>query len=389
MKKLIALLLMSYSYHSFSGVIPVAARYDGVGGIYGAGYQTKVGSYSLLLGGVTGDAQAFGGLVTKHFSKNLEVSLGAVSFDSVSLLTTYNRGLADDEDERYILNIKGNALATGMKWWLLNDSLTFNLSATKSTVSFDDYEDKDGNKINLAGANLFDVETTNIKLGLDFNFFDNNRTPSKGIGFNTAYSTISGRTGQSDQAIIEYGTTALIPLISEITLMLKAKYSDAIVQVNKSYDTDSEVRAALDAKCTTITDSIERTKCQNLENELVAYILQNNLKGTTTPLGGSTGLRSFREQRFKATHTAIYTAELRTNLSKLLNILKSGDSRIELNLFYDQAYASDDKLKLMDESKFSNGAGVQFVKGSNAIKLQAASGSDNTNSWSLSVGKAF
>ncbi len=380
--------LFIFISNSYAGVIPIAARYDGAGSVFGAAYQSKIGSYSFTLGGVTGDASAYGFLGTKHFSPNLEVSLAGVSFDNVSLLTTYNRGLLSDDDDKYLLNIKGSAIATGIKWWTFSDHLTLNFSATQSTIKFDSYQDEDENDINLAQANLFDVETLNLKLGLDFNFYDNQRLPTKGIGFNTSISQISGRTGQSDQMILDYGTTALIPIYNHFSLMLKAKFSDAIVDVNSKYDSEEEVRSALDAKCTSISNPTERAKCQKLENELVAYILQNNLRGTTTPLGGSGGLRSFREQRFKATHTALYTAEFRTNISSLLNF-SNKSSKLHLNLFYDQAYASDDKLKLMDESKFSKGISVQLSKNSNAIKLQAANGSDNSNSWSLSFGKAF
>jgi hypothetical protein len=388
-KYLIIILPFLYSLQAISGLIPIAARYDGAGSIYGAGYQTKLGSYDLLLGGVTGDASAYGVLVTKHFNKDLEVSLGALSFDNVSLLTTYNRNLQSDEDQQYLLNIKGNAIAAGLKWWLFSDMITLKTSVTQSTVQFDSYQDEDENEIDLAGANLFDVETLNIKTGLDFNFYDNAKAPSKGFGLNTSISKVSGRTGQSDQTILEYGATALVPIYTHFSLLFKAKFSDAIVKVNSSYDTDAEVRAALNANCSSVTDASKRTKCQNLENELVAYILQNNLRGTATPIGGSGGLRSFREQRFKATHTALYSAEFKTNLSSLFNILNSKGSRLELNLFYDQAYANDDKLKLLDESKFSNGAAIQIIKNSNAIKLQVASGSDDSNSWSLSFGKAF
>ena len=118
-------------------------------------------------------------------------------------------------------------------------------------------------------------------------------------------SQITGRVGQSDQTILDYGLKTIIPIHSHFSLILNAKYSDALVDINEKYDTDQEIRDALDAKCATITNASEREKCESLENELVAYILENNTRGTASPIGGSGGLRSFRELRFKAAHTAL------------------------------------------------------------------------------------
>lgn len=78
MKSLKRLLLLSLflSNTTFAGVLPIAARYDGVGGFYGIGYEQQVGSYRFLLGGVGGDLSAYGALITKNFSKNFELDSG-------------------------------------------------------------------------------------------------------------------------------------------------------------------------------------------------------------------------------------------------------------------------------------------------------------------------
>ena len=390
MKHLILLLFFQIFLTSTShaGIIPIAARFDGVGGTYGLGYQQNFSESRLLVGAAGGDVQVYGLLYTNYLSKDLELSIGHLNFSGLSLLTTYNRGLTDDENARYVLNINGSATAIGSKWWLLDDALTFNFSTISSTVSFDDYQDEYGNNINLAGANLFDINTLNIKLGLDFNFYDNNRSPSSGFGFNTSVSNLSGRTGQSDQMIFDYGINGLIPTLSFQTLAIKAKISEAIVSVNGSYDTAAEIRSALGANCSSIADSTERTNCENLENELVDYILANNTRGTANPLGGSSGLRSFREQRFRAAHSALLGLELRNDLSAFVGKFSEG-SRIEFNLFYDLGFANEDKTELFESSKYSTGAVLAYVKDSFAVRLTAAQGSDDTNSWSLGFGSSL
>ena len=206
---------------------------------------------------------------------------------------------------------------------------------------------------------------------------------------NASLSNVSGRTGQSDQQIINYGFTAITPLLTYFSLLLNANYSDALVKVDKDYDTEEEIREALDADCSSLTNSAKRAKCEKLENSLVDYILQNNLYGTATPIGGSSGLRSFRQFRFKAAHTALYIVEFHTNLSSLLNILNYEDSRLSFVLFHDIGYANDDKIELFEESKVSNGIGLRYTQNRNSVNLQVASGSDDSSSWSLSFGKAF
>lgn len=378
-----------FSLQSFAGIIPVAARYNGAGAVYGAAYETTIKDYKLILGAVTGDANALGGLVTKSIGKDFEISLGALNFQDISLLTTYQRGLENDEDNQYLLSLEGSAFAIGSQAWLFNDLLKFKFSTTKSTIKLGGYQDNSERKIQLPQANLFDIETLSIKLGVDLNFVDSPRAPTKGVKLSTSINQITGRLGQSDQFILDYGTTAIYPITSIFSILGKVNYSSAIVSVNKKYDSDQEIRDQLDANCTSVSNPEEREKCEKLENSLVDYIKKNNTHGTAIPLGGSTGLRSFREQRFKSAHTALYTAEFHTNLSNLLGVMKSKDSSLSLILFYDQGFANDDRLKLFNESKFSNGLTLQLSKGSGAIKLQASSGSDDSNSWSLGFGNAF
>lgn len=388
MKSLIILVLV-FIAEAFSGVIPVIARFEGAGSVYGVAYQQKTQDYTILAGGLTGDAGAFGGLLTRNFSKDFELSFGIAQLSSLALLTTYNRGLQSDRDSKYILNTKGSAIAIGSKLWLASDLVTLNFSAIQSKVVFDSFNDENGDEIDLAGANLFDIDTTELKVGLNLNFFDKPRIPKSGLGVNFSLAQLSGRTGQSDQLIIDYGLVGIIPVNNIFSFNLKSQFSDAVVSVNKKYDTDKEVRETLDADCSSISDNEMRARCSKVENQLVDYIVQNNTRGTARPIGGSSSLRSFRELRFKARHTAVVSTELITNISNLFNLGASENSSINLVVFYDQGYASDDKTDLLDSSKYSNGVAARFVKEANAVNLTYASGSDNSNAFSLSFGKTF
>ncbi|MBD64753.1 MAG: hypothetical protein CME62_06075 [Halobacteriovoraceae bacterium] len=390
MKILLTLFSILLTNISYANLLPLAASYDGVGGVAGAGYSHEFGNgHKVLVGGVGGDLTAFGGLYTLSFNQDFELSFGTVFFDQVQLTTTYERGLADDEDNRYLLNLKGHAYALGSKLWLLDSYLLLGFSASQFTVEFDSVEDGGQNEINLAGANLFDIETTQIKLSVEGRFYDDPRAPKKGLGVFTSLSHISGRTGQSDQMLLDYGFNGVLPVSPFFTFIGKAKHSDALVEVNKKYDTDSEVRDALDADCSTIADAGERSKCERLENDLVDYIVDNNNRGTALPIGGSGGPRSFRQLRFRAAHTAVYSLEAHTSLSQMFKMMNKKDTDLSLFVFHDIGYADDDKTELFKKSVVSNGAGLKLARGTNSINLQAAKGSDDSSSWSLAFGSGI
>lgn len=389
-KRVLLVLFTFFSTQNLSaGFIPVVASFDGVGGVFGAAYSENFGANSIIVGGATGDLNAAGGKYTRFFGDNFEISLGALAFTDVGLITTYERDLINDEDDLYILNMEGSAYNISTKWWLFSDYVTLGLSGTQSTVKLKSYDDDELEEIDLAGANLFDIKTTEAKFTLNLNFFDDQRTPTQGLGVSTSLSHVSGRLGQSDQKILNYGLVGITPLLTHFSILGSMSFSDAMVEVNSDYDTEAEIRDELDADCASLTNASERAKCEKLENSLVDYILQNNTRGTAEPIGGSSGLRSFRQFRFKAAHTALYILEFQTNLSSLLNILNYEDSRLSFVLFHDIGYANDDKLLLFDKSKNSNGIGLRYTQNRNSVNLQIASGSDDSSSWSLGFGKAF
>lgn len=389
MKFLYNLIFLLTSYNCFAGVIPIAAKFNGAGGVYGIGYESQYRDYKLLAGAIDGGVSAFGAMLTKKLSESAELSFALAQVNNISLLTTYNRGLDRDDFDQYILNTKGSVFSVGSKSWWLDDYISTGFSLTKSTFQFEDFESSGGEVINLGGANLFDVETLEAKVSIDYNFFDNARSPSSGYGFNTSLSHISGRTGQSDQFILDYSAVGILPVSTGFSILSRVGFSDAVVNVNSKYDSKQEIQEALGANCSLISDTRQRAKCSKLEEELVAYILKNNTLGTARPLGGSSGLRSFRELRFKSAHKAFYSLELVTNLSEVFELNSQDLSRIDIALFYDLGFSNDDKTQLFEESKFSNGVEFRFVKASNSVKLQVAAGSDDTSAWSLGFGRAY
>ena len=150
------------------------------------------------------------------------------------------------------------------------------------------------------------------------------------------------------------------------------------------------MRDALGVDCSGITNSSKRNECEKLENNLVQYIAAHNKYGTANAIGGFGGLRSFREQRFKAQNTQVTLTELSFRLSDYLNsTLFTKDRSLDLVSFYDTGYASDEKSELMDKHLYSRGVGLNINSENNTVMLQYSEGSFDSNAWFLSVGKSF
>jgi len=297
-------LIISIISNASAAVLPILSRLEGVGSIYGAAYLTEGSKHEVSLAVAGGDLAAGGGQYTYNFSPTINVFAAAGVINNVSLTTTYNRGLTDDSDDIYLQNLDLTASSIGANLSLFNEIINLSASLANSTIKIKGFETEEGDEIELPGAVLHDVETLAINLEISLEFFDNKEDPSLGVAFDFSSSQLSGRKGQSDNSLINYGYRAILPLHSAISLYLAGSVSKASITKESSYNTSTAVDNALGVDCTTIADATKLANCQKLEAELIAYILQNNLQGTALPIGGNTSLRSFREFRYKAANTA-------------------------------------------------------------------------------------
>jgi len=384
MKYLFAFFILSFNIHA--EVLPVAARLEGAGTSLGAIYKTQNNNHEYLLGASVLDIKVIGGLYQFRLNNNLKIFVGGLLLKDLNFETSYLRGLQDDNDNKYTQNLDITAISMGAEYEIINKSLFLKFNTTKSTVEFGDYS-IDSEKIDLPGANLFDVETLNIGLNLEFKLEDDRK--EKGLLLSSGFNQLSGRKGQSDHLLTNFTLALKYPIIESVIFKFKALRSTAVASSSK-YDKESEVRDALGVDCSGISNSSKRSECEKLENNLVQYIAAHNKYGTANAIGGSAGLRSFREQRFKAQNNQVTLTELAFRLSDYLNsTLFTKDRSLDLVSFYDTGYASDEKSELMDKHLYSRGVGLNINSENNTVMLQYSEGSYDSNAWFLSVGKSF
>ncbi len=193
------------------------------------------------------------------------------------------------------------------------------------------------------------------------------------------------RPGQSDNGQINYGTSYTWALAGQTHLTTYAKGSHGFVIAKKAeYDEVSEVVAEIDGQCDTLTGTAQQN-CESLQQDLASYIVAANNKGTAQALGGAYGLRSYSEQYIKAANAMLQGAEA----SLTLPYLSKKDQSLQLIVFVEGAQASDKLSTLLDDSLYSAGFGVRFNLKDLPIRLEAAYGSDDSQSWFLTAGKSW
>lgn len=386
MKVFLFSLTILTSLSAIGSVLPFVTRLEGIGAGYGAIYLNKQKKSNFVLGASLGDIKGVGLLYSYQLADKWKLSAGAAKINDLNFETTYLRGLQDDEDYVYTQHLDLTGFMLKADYDLVKDVFKLNIIAGKSSVAFRDFEDKTG-VVKLPGANLFDVETTMLSLGYLLKKENDKKTKMLAIG--GSFTSLSGRKGQSDHLVTNYHLALRYPLQKSLLFKFKAHKSQAKASSTK-YDNEATIRSTFGVKCSSLTNSSERSRCEKLENQLVNYVLDHNTKGTANPVGGSASVRSFRELRFKAANTAFYSSELELRLSDYWesSFLK-GDKSLGLVVFYDVAYANDSESALRDKSYYSKGAGVNFNHTDTSIKLQYATGSIHSNAWFLTLGKAI
>ena len=258
MKYLFAFFILSFNIHA--EVLPVAARLEGAGTSLGAIYKTQNNNHEYLVGASVLDIKAIGGLYQFHLNKNLKFFVGGLLLKDLNFETSYLRGLQDDNDNKYTQNLDITAISMGAEYEIIDKSLFLKFNTTKSTVEFGDFS-VDSEKIDLPGANLFDVETLNIGLNLEYKLEDDRK--EKGLLLSSGLNQLSGRKGQSDHLLTNLTVALKYPIIESVIFKFKALRSTAVASSSK-YDQESEVRDALGVDCSGITNSSKRNEWHRL-----------------------------------------------------------------------------------------------------------------------------
>ena len=372
---------------------PAASSLHGVGVVYGVGagvknlYQSRI---NFVAGKSFGDVEAAGFLATNLplGSKRWALNFGVADLESAEFDTSYSRHFEKGDFVRQKISGGGYFVSVDSFW--LRRRLKANLMVGESTVKFEGFEHDDGTEIPLPNAALFDVVTSLV--GLNFNWSDVDSTSYPTSGYRLALSTTlaSGRTATSDTLLIKYKGVKYTPILRSLTWVLGFEGNDAsVTKQAKNYLDETTVRDTLAADCESLSGT-ERTRCNTLEGQLANYIARQNRYGTAAPFGGSQGLRSFRQFRFRSAHNAILSTEFRWSLSESFRLpyFNTKERHLVLVPFADIGYAHDTHSKLFKATRQSLGLSLRAHLGENVLRLTGADGEEGAALF-FTFGSAF
>lgn len=369
---------------------PAVLHLEGVGNIYAAGVRSKnVGDADLTAtaGIAIGDVQAAALNISGIELPFVEGSITSTSaiITKATLDTQYIRGAkALTQKNETVFEQSLTGFAQNLKYReATSEDTTWYLNASLSQVKVEGYATDSGDDINI-NMHLFHPITSFIpSIGYEFDERPNNE--QTGLNAKIELNGTFFRAGDSTQGQVNYAAGYTFGL-GQHTLATYLRGSHAyIIDRDKDYDTQAEVKELLGLECDAISDSAEQNSCLVLERDITNSIVQSAIHGSANSLGGAYGLRSYSEQYVKASNTLLEGAELTLNTQ--WQVIE--DMPLAFIVFAEAGQADDQIENLADNSLYSYGIGIRTHYEGLPIRLETANGSNNEQSWFLTAGTAW
>lgn len=357
-------------------LLPVGAYLRGVGPIYGgaAGARGRgPGGSDFAAFGTFGEVEAWGVLLGGDRIPGTPVSyrVGAVRLERADFETSYGRGFEDRLVVRQV--IKGGGWGVGFGWDPFPDRLSLSFSYAYSSVEFVDYKTRDGRVIAFSKQSLHDVVSHAISIGAASVLAAGSKREPPRLLATGKFSSVLGRPGQSNAGILEFGLRGAVEPVRDWRLSYTTRVQKSILLTKAS-------PGAVLANCGVNTDPELLGQCRALERDITSFVNASNAAGTAVPLGGSRGLRSYRELRFKAANTGFSGIEIARRLPVRFPVSLSG--------FFEIGQASDSVSTLFRRSRHSTGAGIRFGKDALPLRFEWATGREGP-AYFATLGRAW
>ena len=371
---------------SDNSFIALPLRIAGVGGILGIGYKADgliVKENFLVVGTTFGNVLADAVIFGKSSQSELNYNLGYVSVRDYNIDVAYKRGSVDADT--YRLNGSAGTSYLNLKDNFFNNSLELNLNLSSVKIKFESFHDQLGSEIKLPRLHFTDYEFNASSVGGRWylvNFGDSRNDGYLSLGYKFQ-NTMPTTSANSETNAHDYAADILIKLHENIGLYGGYFNSRAEVINESRFNSKEKIIDTMNVDCGSLIDREEETSCLKLSDELSEFIFQQNTKGTSTPIGGNSRLRSFFESRFRAKYTE-------QSYLRLAYIYSLFDIKTESYVFSEQGYANDELSELKKHLVFSNGVGIRMaVTNQNSLRLDYAKGSFDSEEWHLVIGQSF
>lgn len=223
--------------------------------------------------------------------------------------------------------------------------------------------DKDGNVI-VEAQDSSRQRGYNSLFGTRLDLTDDYGDPRRGFRLDVTRSQTPSSDSGPDYYVMDYNTTAYVPIGRRSTWAFNYLRSDAVV--TREGETDpAKLEQLQGLNCSTATDP---ALCLQVIDNMVA----NNKYGTATSLGGFSRLRSYAQGRYKGAHTEFYGTEVRWNLTDErtpinIFILKDVRTAVQVAAFYELGSTADLRSDLGKTMRDSYGFGLRIVGASGVV----------------------
>jgi hypothetical protein len=330
--------------------------------------DTHTDAYGIVFAGdVMGGAFGIGDL--HLISRTLILDLGYSTVSKATIQSYAQRGMNTDKNDYRLLEV-GDIDYYGSRLTATFFDRRFEVYGAwyAGASRLQSIRDKDGDVI-------IEVEDpprehgSTMLFGTRVDLTDDYANPRRGVRLDVTYTRTPPRGSGSDYYVMDYNTTAYLPLGRRNTLVMNGLRSDAFV--TRQGETDPvALQQELGLDCGTISDPAEQNFCYQVIDNTIA----NNTFGTATGLGGFNRLRSYPQGRFQGAHTLFLGTEFRWNLTEErtpfnIFIMKDIRTSIQLALFYETGVTSDRSgdLAKRQNMRDSYGLGLRIVTASGVV----------------------
>lgn len=325
--------------------------------------NTTTDAYGIVFSGDVRGAAA--GVADIHLiPQTLILDFGYGTVSEATIQSYSQRGMNTDKNDFRLIEF-GDTVYYGGRMTATFFDRRFEVYGAwyQGAMSLKSIRDRDGNVI-VAAQDSSRQRGHNALYGTRLDLTDDYSDPRRGVRLDVTRS----QTPQSDSGptyyVMDYNTTAYIPIGRRSTWAFNYLRSDAVV--TRQGETDpAKLEQEQGLNCSTATEPV---LCQQVIDNMIA----NNKYGTATSLGGFSRLRSYPQGRYKGAHTEFYGTEVRWNLTDErtpfdLFIIKDVRTAVQVSAFYEIGSTADLRSDLGKTMRDSYGFGLRIITASGVV----------------------
>ncbi|HTG02158.1 MAG TPA: BamA/TamA family outer membrane protein [Nitrospirota bacterium] len=327
--------------------------------------DTYTDAYGMIFtGDVRGEAFAVGDI--HLIPRTLILDTGFSALSKASIQSYAQRGMNTEKNDYSLLELGDTAYYGGRLTATFFDR-RFELYGAwyEGASKLEGILDKDGNVI-VSTQNAERKRGHNTLFGVRVDLTDDYNDPRRGFRIDITRTQSPPRGSGADYYIMDYNTTAYIPIGRRSTWAFNFLRSDAVVLRTGVTDT-SKLQNEQGLNCNDLTGE-QKKFC----DEVILNMAAENQYGTATQLGGFSRLRSYSQGRYKGAHTLFYGTEIRWNLTDETTpfnifVMKDVRTAVQIAAFYEIGSTADIRSQLGDVWRDSYGLGLRVVTASGVV----------------------